>query len=181
MRIEKILSGLLIIAAVSSVGCGKSTAPEAAKSEQQSPSPASNLASVVRMNDPSASAQLVSGFWGLENNAWRWTARKFSVQLPTPAEGATKGGTLTMSFTLPDSEIHELKDITLSAAIGGAELKSEKYTAGGSYTFTADVPAGSLLSAKTVQVDFSLDKSSRPPGDKRDLGVIAGTVALAGK
>jgi hypothetical protein len=32
-----------------------------------------------------------------------------------------------------------------------------------------------------VKVDFALDKTMRPSGDARDLGVIAISVGLAGK
>jgi hypothetical protein len=176
MRLEKLLCGISLIAAVSSVACSNNTPAPVVQTEHAPPV----LASVVRMNDPKASAQLVSGFYAVENNTWRWTAQKFSVHLPTPTGGAQKGGTLMMSFTVLDSMIHQLKDITLTATIGPVVLKSEKYDVGGAYVFSADVPA-TLLSAESTQVNFTLDKSIRPPGDGRDLGVIATFVALADK
>ena len=41
--------------------------------------PATNLASVVATADPHAATQLLNGFYGIEQNSWRWTAGRFSV------------------------------------------------------------------------------------------------------
>ncbi len=54
------------------------------------------LVSSLNMSGASAKDQLISGFWGLENGAWRWTAGKFSVTLKTPLGAAQKGATLTL-------------------------------------------------------------------------------------
>ncbi len=142
---------------------------------------AARLASTVPMNDPKTAAQLLSGFYSIEsNNAWRWTAGNFSARLGTPPGAGQSGATLSFSFTVPDVAIQKSKSLTLSASINGMALKSMTYTAPGPYVFTADVPA-SALGADSVRIDFALDKTMRPNGDARDLGVIANSVALAGK
>ena len=54
------------------------------------------LASSLKMNDPSAPAQLLHGFYGIEGGAWRWTAGKFSVLLRCPLGSAQRGATLSL-------------------------------------------------------------------------------------
>ena len=55
------------------------------------------LKSLVSMGDTTATGQLNSGFYGLENSCWRWTSGKFSVTLHTPAGAAASGGVLAFS------------------------------------------------------------------------------------
>jgi hypothetical protein len=138
------------------------------------------MVSVVRMNDPKASEQLLSGFYSVENNAWRWTSGKFSVILRTPAAASQQGATLSLAFTIPDVVIQKVKSITITASASGTELKSAKYDTPGSYVFNADVPA-SMLSTESVKVDFALDNSFRLGEDKRELGIVAASVSIAPK
>jgi hypothetical protein len=138
------------------------------------------LASTVAMNDSRAAAQLLSGFYSIENNSWRWTAGKFSVRLRTPPGAGQSGAALSFSFTIPDTTMRKLKSMTLAASVGGMALKSAAYNAPGAQVFSADVPA-SMLAADSIKVDFALDKTLQPEGDKRELGVIANSVGLVGK
>jgi len=144
---------------------------------QNEEEPEPRMASLVRMNDPKASAQMLSGFYGLEDNTWRWTSGKFAVQLRTPP-AAQSGAILAFSFTIPDVIVQKLGKIRITASIGGMELKSAEYGTPGSYVFSADVPA-SLLTAESVKVDFFLNKTMRPDGDARVLGVVANSVSIA--
>ena len=147
--------------------------------QNEEPDTGPGLMSTVRMNDPNAVAQLLSGFYGVEYNAWRWTTGKFSLLLPKPP-AAQNGATVTLSFTLPDATIRKLRSIRLAASVNGMELKSQEYKAPGAWMFSADIPA-SLLKAESVKVDFVLDKTMRPEGDKRDLGIIANSVGIIPK
>ena len=138
------------------------------------------LASVVRMNDTKSSAQLLSGFYGIENNSWRWTAGKFSVLLRTPLAAAQRGATLSLAFNVPDVVIQRLQKITLSATLNGIPLTPASYEKGGSNIYTADIPP-SLLTGESVSVDFALDKTLPPDVDKRQLGIVATSVGLSSK
>jgi hypothetical protein len=139
------------------------------------------LVSSIPMNDSKAAAQLVSGFYGVENNAWRWTAGKFSVLLRTPLTAAQRGATLTLAFTTPEVAIRKFGNITITASINGTTLTSAKYSVAGPSVFSADV-SGSLLGAESVKVDFVLDKSLPPAGgDLRELGIVANSVSISPK
>lgn len=135
------------------------------------------MASTVRMNDPHAGAQLLSGFYAMENGAWRWTAGKFSVLLRTPPEAAQRGGALTLAFTIPDIVIQKLNKVTITASINGMALKSAEFDAPGSYVFSTDVPA-SALTKDSVRVDFAVNRTLPPGVDKRELGIIAMSVGV---
>jgi len=148
--------------------------------ENEQPDAGQRPVSLILMNDSKASAQLLSGFYPVENGAWRWTAGKFSVLLATPPGAAQSGATLTLALTVPDAVITKLKDTTLTALINGTKLQSTKYTKPGPYVYTADVPS-SLLTANTVTVDFALDKSMAPGVDKRELGIVTSSVSLNSK
>ncbi len=174
-----VIAGLLVtlLIAIGSLGCKGTQSRVTVQNEE--PAAAGPRAMNVRMNDATAGDQLLSGFYAVENNMWRWTAGKFSVLLRTPA-AAPNGATLSLSLSVPEVTIKKLKNIRLTASIAGTELKSEDYDTPGPYVFNADVPA-SLLHGESVEVDFAVNKTMRPDGDKRELGVIANSVAISPK
>ena len=142
---------------------------------------APRLASLVHMGDRTMAYQLVSGFHDVEANAWRWTMQRFSVNLRPPARAAQQGAVLEFHLTVPPPTIEKLGSITLAASIGGAALAPETYSKAGEYTYRRDVPL-TALGGDSARIDFQLDKAI-PPGDvdKRELGVVASSVALVAK
>ena len=139
------------------------------------------LASTVHVADPRTAPQLVNGFYDVEQNAWRWTAGRFTVMLRPPRGAAEKGAVLNLKFAVPDVVLAKLKTISLDASVGGTTFPPETYTQAGEFTFQRDIPAD-LLKGDTVKVDFHLDKSLPPSGsDARELGVIVTSVGLESK
>jgi hypothetical protein len=142
---------------------------------------APRLASSVRMDDPTIAGQLAKGFHGIESNAWRWTERKFTVDLALPAHSAQRGAILELHLTVPPPSIQKLGSITLSAAIGGTALPPETYSKAGEYTYRRDV-SPNVLAADPVRIDFQLDKAMPPSDvDKRELGIVTSSVGLVAK
>jgi len=134
--------------------------------------------SVVEMSNPTARKQLLTGFYGLEAGAWRWTAKEFAVELAVPPEAARNGAWLRVRLATPDALIDKLGSITLSSTVGGQALDPQTYSAAGNYTYQRPVPA-SLLQGASATVDFTLDKVMRPGGaDVRDLGIVVLGVGL---
>jgi hypothetical protein len=167
----------LLVLAVTATSCkGKHNRVTVQNEEEAAP----RMASLVRMNDPQASAQMLTGFYGVENNSWRWTTGKFSVLLRTPLSAAAQGGVVTFDFSLPDVVIQRLKSVEITASVNGTKLKSAKYDKPGANIFTADVPP-SLLTGDSVKVDFALDKTIPPDVDKRDLGVVATSIGISSR
>jgi hypothetical protein len=158
-------------------GCRSKHKVKVDATEEEAPT----LAATVHTADPRAATQLISGFYGVEDQSWRWTAGKFAVLLRPPRGSAQKGATLQLKFAVPEPVISKLKTVSLSAAINGTTLAPETYTKAGEYTYSRDVPAN-LLAGEAVKVDFALDKAL-PPGeaDQRELGVVAQAIGFEPK
>jgi hypothetical protein len=138
------------------------------------------MPSVVRMGDPNAEGQL-SGFYGIEASAWRWTKQNFSVVLAPPAGAAEKGAWLRVKVTAPDGLIAKLGAVTLAASVAGQPLGAETYSAAGAYTYEREV-ASQFLQGKYAKVDFALDKAMPPAGgDVRELGIVVVSAGLEPK
>ncbi len=136
------------------------------------------IASTIVMANPTTADQLLSGFYDLENNAWRWTARKFSVALETPPDAAQKGATLLLQLYVPDAQSKKLGPMTLSAQINDAHLAPQTYAGSGRFTYSREVPS-SVLQQQMIPVSFSFDKATPPSGaEARELGVVVTSVEL---
>ncbi len=138
------------------------------------PQPASSLS----VADRSAERQLLSGFYFLEQNKWRWTAREFAAALKPPADAGRKGGRLVLHFFLPPAITQEFGPITLSAKLDNIFLTSQTYSQSGDHFYTRPIPAH-LLDTSLIRVDFCLDKYLPPRGPGgRELGTVVTNLAL---
>jgi hypothetical protein len=167
----------LLLSASFATGC-KSREPDlAAYTEEEAASPP-RAAAGIQVADPRAAPQLVSGWWDVEDHAWRWTARKFAAVLRTPIGAARHGATLRFRFTLPDVVFSHFKSVTLSASVKGRPLAPETYRRPGAATYAREIPAD-LFSEPSVRIDFGLDNAFSPGnGDPRELGLIAHRLGL---
>jgi hypothetical protein len=139
------------------------------------------LASVVNVNDPTTSAQLVRGFYAVEAGAWRWTAKDFEVALKPPPDAAEKGARLVFRLNAPEPVISKFGAMTLRASLNGLQLPPETYSKPGDYVYARDIPA-SALKGDAVVAEFRSDKSLPPNvSDTRELAVIAVSFGLESK
>jgi len=142
---------------------------------------APGLESVVATADPKAAPQLVSGFYGVEQNSWRWTAGRFSVLLRPPRGADTNGAVLQLKFAIPDVAMSKWKSASLSAYVNGTALPPETYSRAGQFIFSRDIPAN-LLAGDVVRVDFAIDKTMPPTAaDRRELGVVVSLIGFQPK
>lgn len=137
-----------------------------------------HTADTVNMNDPNAAQQLISGFYSVESDAWRWTAREFSVALRRQVDAAHRGARLLLNLVIPEAQIRRLGPITLRAQVGASVLEAERFSKAGNYVYSRDVPA-EALHFDTVLASFTLDKAApASEADLRELGVVVTSVAL---
>jgi len=109
--------------------------------------------------------RLLDGWHHLENERWRWTARKFSVEIDVPASEAT----LQFAFYVPDPVIAQHKSVTLTARVAGQALASIGYDSAGEQSYTARLQS---MAAGPMRVEFELDRALGPAAkDPRELGV----------
>lgn len=139
------------------------------------------LATMVSAADPHAEAQFVKGFYPVENGAWRWTSRQFTMILRPPKLASQKGARLVLKFAIPGLEMEKLHSMTLSAMLNGAAIEPQEYTKPGDVSYVRDVPA-SALAGEAVKVEFTLDKYLSPSAtDQRELGVIVNAAGFEAK
>ena len=133
----------------------------------------------IDVADPGSANQLVSGFHGIEQNRFRWTAGRFSVLLRPPSNASRKGARLYLQFFIADPVMNQLKEVKLAAVINGTPLPPETYTKAGPYQFRRDIEPRLIGGEDAVTVNFSLDKAL-PPGadDQRELGLAVEKVGF---
>ncbi len=128
------------------------------------------LRAAVGMADPEVTNQLISGFYSLEENKWRWTAREFCITFPGATE--KKIHTLTLQLFIPDTQIQKMGHVTLAADVNGSILEPETFHEGGMHTYRRVVPEPAL-ETNIVPVVFFLDKAApQAAGETRELGVV---------
>jgi len=109
-----------------------------------------------RLRPPVERPQLVAGWHELENDAWRWTERRFSISLPAPAN-------VKLRCTVPD-----VVPVPIALSCGGT---TRTFPAIGDYDI--EVPAGRGV------LEFELDHALAPgPHDGRERGIIVRAVDL---
>jgi hypothetical protein len=175
------LAALFAAVALAPVGCNRAGHKVTVKETVEEAPGMTGTAMVIDMGDPKLERQLVDGFYAIEANSWRWTAKDFAVSLRPPAGSAAQGATLIFALSIPQATIDRLKSITLSAFVNGTALAPETYTHDGQYEYKRGVPPN-LLKGRAVRVEFHLDKAMPPAGgDARELGVVARSVGLESK
>ena len=135
-----------------------------------------NTKSALKTSDPTAEDQLVDGFHGIEQSAWRWAAKDFTIALLVPKSPKP---ILALDISVAQALLAQTGgSITLKARVGDVELAPQTYTADGNYTYERDLP--SVIRENTVvQIQFSVDKGIGPRnGDPRVLGLIVRGAAI---
>src|SRR5262249_53489502 len=138
-----------------------------------------DMASTIRIADPSTSSQLIRGFYDLEQGAWRWTASRVTVSLLSPLGTKQRGAELTSKVTIAEVSLRKLKSMTLSANVGDFALAPETYTTQGNHEYRREL-SPSAVRGELVDADFSLDKFLGPP-EWNELGVIVTFIGLESK
>src|SRR5437899_764547 len=124
---------------------------------QQTDEDTATMASVIHMGDPKVAMQLLSGFYNIESNTWRWTMGKFAVALRPPLNASVKGATLHLKFVIPEAVLSKIKTTSISAKVGDVALSPETYTQPGEFDYSREVD-GKLLAGESVNAEFRMDK-----------------------
>lgn len=119
-----------------------------------------------RVHEPVPFSQLAAGWHVLENGAWRWTERRFSVAL------APDTRSMTLKCAVPEILLPHL---TLTASVNGLPLATYQLPQAGDYEFVLRIP----LTERETLVDFELDRALAPDEqDNRERGIIVRGVEI---
>jgi hypothetical protein len=124
-----------------------------------------------RLTNSTPSLDLGEGWYRLEVDNWRWTARRFSLLVePTCEVGSACN--LKMRFTIAQAVIDQLQSLSVAATVNGARLAPSSYSSAGEHVYTQPVAAGTLTAHQPALVEFELDKGLAPTQtDIRELGL----------
>lgn len=136
------------------------------------------LSSRLKMSDSASAIQLIAGFYNLEGDQWRWTARRFAVVLQQPAGSERNGARLRLQLFIPDAQIKKLGPMTLAADVEEVSLGSQTFAEAGSHSYSRNVPTA-LLGSGLLPVVFTFNKASAPSyAERRELASIVTEVSL---
>lgn len=168
---------LVLLAGVLAAGCKRKHHPNPSATIEEE----SELASTISVAEPRDASQLLSGFYGLEQNAWRWSMKKFAVSLAPPLNGAQRGATLELACSLPDVIAAKMLGVSVTPIVGGVRLAPVKVDKAGDQVLKFDVPA-EPLKKDAVIVEFELDKAIGPEtSDSRELGLVVSHIGFVSK
>jgi len=139
-----------------------------------------HLSSSFSVADPSASKQLISGFYAIETG-FRWAGPSFTFALPPPSigPGPQRPAKVTLSIYFPQNEIDQIGPVTITALGSEYQFGKVTYDEAGPHDFEVEIPPAAFSCTNVLLVTFSLDKHMRPTnGDARDLGVAVNRISL---
>jgi hypothetical protein len=120
--------------------------------------PAGPELSWLPMNAAGAAAQVVSGVYGLEQSAWRWTSGRAEFLVKPPPRPAPLAAEFVIPASSPARRVRLLAD--------GAAVAERGCDGPGRYRIESRGPATGS------RIVLEVDRTFRAPGDARELGVI---------
>ncbi len=170
-------NAVLLLAALLVLWACPVNAPDLTPIREEAGGAETVLLSSVNVADPKAEEQLIDGFHGLENGAWRWTAQRFAVALQPPGNHAGSSF-LEMRFTVPEVIAQRFGGAKILARVNGSELAPESFAGQGEFVYSKEVSAD-VLGDEPARVEFEIENAV-PAGeiDLRELGVIVTSIAL---
>jgi 2-polyprenyl-3-methyl-5-hydroxy-6-metoxy-1,4-benzoquinol methylase len=121
-----------------------------------------------RLAGPPRGFRLREGWHQLEDKAWRWTERIFSMELDTPA--SLQPATLRFAFQLPEIVFAQTPVLNLAVRINGTPIASGIYSMPGEHEYIGTVPA---TDNEVSIAEFELDRAIAPTDqDRREPGLI---------
>jgi len=167
-----------LLALILATGCPRNEPELATPLEEEEGSGEAQLLSTVNAADPAAEEQLLEGFHTVEQRAWRWVEKRFSLLLQPPPPAPGQLASLDLRFTIPEVIEQRVGPVTLSATVNGVALGAETFEAAGEHLYTREVPEGALTEAP-ARVEFEVDKAMPPSDqDSRELAIVVQSIAL---
>lgn len=122
-----------------------------------------------RPRHPDLLVRALHGWYAPENEAWRWTAKTFALEVVPPAKGALSE--FALRFQVPDTLLEAQGRVRVTCTIEGCPAGTITCTKPETLEFRGRFPT--LFTRRAIQLDFQVESSYSPAaGDVRELGVI---------
>lgn len=115
-----------------------------------------------RTRHPGLHVHLLEGWHAVEENAFRWTAKRFSLEVTLPE----RANEFALRFFLPDAA-YGSGPVRVSCTTSGQPAGAMTCESSAALEFRGRFP----FEAVTLQLDFSVESNFQPPGDGRELGI----------
>jgi len=115
-----------------------------------------------RTRHPDLHVRLLEGWYPAENNAFRWTAKQFSLEITLPADAKE----FALRFAVPEVVLGS-GTVRLSCLAAGEPAGTISCESPEPVEFRGRFPS----QATTVRLDFSVESKFVAQGDRRELGV----------
>jgi hypothetical protein len=115
-----------------------------------------------RTRNPGLHVRPLEGWHAIENDGFRWTAKRFSLEAVVP-EPASE---FALRFSLPEAVVAP-GPVRILCAISGNAAGTITCESTGTLEFRGRFP----FEATTYQLEFVVESRFRPEGDVRDLGI----------
>lgn len=124
--------------------------------------------SYLSMGDLRSKPQLVAGWYGVEEGAWRWMGKRAEARLGAP--GGPQNFEMLLFF--PPAHIARVGPVTVSVTMNGRRLTTATYAQPGGQRLESAVPE-SLLASPEATIDIQVNPALPPSGsDQRELGAV---------
>ncbi len=118
-------------------------------------------------------ATMSKGFHEIENRAWAWTARRFSLRIARVPQGSRR---LRIPIVFPDVAFAKTAALQITASWNGQPLARVRFQAPGDLVYESEIPQPA---GESAEVDFELSAAMPPDEqDKRERGLIIHLAAL---
>jgi len=122
-----------------------------------------------RVRYPELQVRPLDGWYEPEQDSWRWTAKRFSLEVVLPLEQPVMG--FSLSINVPEGVAEDTQSITVSCSIRGERVGSATYEAPGPVEFTGKFPPFAAHEP-ILRLEFCVNSSfGVPSGDLRELGI----------
>lgn len=126
----------------------------------------------INLGEAAYEGLLGDGWWPIEGK-FRWMAKKASLRIGAEASDRR----VRVTGFCPETVIAQ-GPVSLTVSAGATVLGTKKFEKVDAFDWRLDLPPGSVRADGWLDLTFSVDRATRAPGDKRDLGLIWGTVSL---
>jgi hypothetical protein len=130
---------------------------------------APGLGPFVRMNQINAEEHFVSGVYGLEAGAWRWTGRQAVLRLQLKEAAGLK---YAMKFAVPREVLAHRSPLRLRVLLNGKLWEQLEYEKDGIYDFEKPVPPDLLKPQAENLVALEVEAPLPARAGGHELGLI---------
>ena len=108
------------------------------------------------------------GWHQVEDDSWRWTTKKFGIEVVLPNGYAPRE--FALRFNVPEAVLSQVTQVTLRCLISGGNAGSMTCDSPGPVEFRGRFP--DRLEFQTIVLAFEVESTFQPRGDSRELGVM---------